>query len=324
VGYLVSFMISRVDDYLVETTVTLVVAYGTYLLAEEIGVSGVIAVVVAALVIGNFGRGSMSPTTREAVSSTWEFFGFLTNSLIFLLIGLELDIARSWQNLVPTLVAIVIVLAVRVVVVILSSGILRYIHRPLPYRWQFVLVWGGLRGSLALALALSIPVALNGNEPFADRDLILIMTFGVILFSLLVQGLTIEPLLKRLGLIGRQAAQDEYEIISARKAMLSAAMQEIDKMGRTGGITHDGAQHLKTEYSARIDQLDDALRDLRLLDEDLSLSQSRAIKRRLLQLQKGVVRQRNLDGAISEEPMRQLLAELDEELHELEDTVPGA
>jgi CPA1 family monovalent cation:H+ antiporter len=211
-----------------------------------------------------------------------------------------------------------------VVVVILSSGILRYIHRPLPYRWQFVLVWGGLRGSLALALALSIPVVINGNEPFADRDLILMMTFGVILFSLLVQGLTIEPLLKRLGLIGRQAAQDEYEIISARKAMLSAAMQEIDKMGRTGGITQDGAQHLKTEYIARIDQLDDALRDLRLLDEDLSLSQSRAIKRRLLQLQKGVVRQRNLDGAISEEPMRQLLAELDEELHELDDSVPGA
>src|SRR5215203_1592140 len=85
IGYLVSAMISRVDDYLVETTVTLVVAYGTYLLAEEIGVSGVIAVVVAALVIGNFGRGGMSPTTREAVSSTWEFFGFLANSLIFLL-----------------------------------------------------------------------------------------------------------------------------------------------------------------------------------------------------------------------------------------------
>lgn len=322
IGYLVSAIISRVNDYLVETTVTLVVAYGTYLLAEQIGVSGVIAVVVAALVIGNYGRSAMSPTTREAVSSTWEFFGFLANSLIFLLIGLELDIARSWQYLVPTLVAIAIVLLVRVIVVVLSSGILRYIHRPLPYRWQAVLVWGGLRGSLALALALSIPVLISDTQPFPDRDLILMMTFGVILFSLIVQGLTVEPLLKRLGLIGRQATQDEYEIISARKAMLSAAMQEIDKVGRTGGITQERAQQLKTEYASRIEQLDDDLRNLHLLDEDLSLSQARGIKRRLLQLQKSVLRQRNLDGTISDEPMRELLAELDEELHALDESSP--
>ena len=323
IGYVVSALISRVNDYLVETTVTLVVAYGTYLLAEQIGVSGVIAVVVAALVLGNHGRRSMSPTTREAVSSTWEFFGFLANSLIFLLIGLELDIAKSWQYIGPTLVAIAIVLVVRVIVVALSSGVLRYIHRPLPYRWQTVLVWGGLRGSIALALALSIPATLGGAQPFPDRDLILVMTFGVILFSLLVQGLTVEPLLKRLGLIGRQATQDEYEIISARKGMLSAAIQEIDKLERTGGILGDAARRLKEEYAQRIEQLDDSLRDLRLLDEDLSLSQSRALRRRLLQLQKGIVRQRNLDGSISDEPMRHLLAELDEELHALDDAEPG-
>ena len=81
-----------------------------------------------------------------------------------------------------------------------------------------MLVWGGLRGSLALALALSLPFS-HGGRPFADRDLILVMTFGVILFSLLVQGLTMEPLLKRLGLIDRGERQDEYETIAARKAM---------------------------------------------------------------------------------------------------------
>lgn len=323
VGYVVSLLISRVNDYLIETTVTLVVAYGTYLLAEQLGISGVIAVVVAALVLGNHGRASMSPTTREAVSSTWEFFGFLANSLIFLLIGLEVDIAKLWEYIVPTLVAIVTVLVVRVVVVALSSAILRYIHRPLPYRWQTVLVWGGLRGSLALALALSIPVFIDGTQLFPNRDLILTMTFGVILFSLLVQGLTIEPLLKRLGLIGRQSTHDEYEIISARKGMLSAAIQEIDKMGRAGGVTQDTAQHLKQEYAAKIAQLDDTLRDLRLQDEDLNISQSRAIRRKLLQLQKSVVRQRNLDGSISDEPMHRLLAEIDEELHALGETGPA-
>src|SRR5437763_12131391 len=123
------------DDYLGETSVTVIVAYVTYMLAESVGVSGVIAVVVAALVLGNHGQGAMSPTTRQAVSSTWEFFGFLANSLVFLLIGLELNVAKLWQYIVPMLVAILIVLVVRLAVVALSSLVLTFIHRPLPYRW---------------------------------------------------------------------------------------------------------------------------------------------------------------------------------------------
>ena len=319
IGYLVSAIISRINDYLVETTATLVLAYGTYLLAEQIGVSGVIAVVVAALVVGNYGRSGMSPTTREAVSSTWEFFGFLANSLIFLLIGLELNIGLLWQYIVPTLVAIVIVLAVRVVVVLLSSAILRYVHRPIPFSWRAVLVWGGLRGSIALALALSIPMTLVGAVPFPDRDLLLTATFGVILFSLLVQGLTMSPLLSRLGLIDKKSAQQEYETLAARKSMALAAIQEIDRMSRSGGLPQETATRLKDSYTERIVQFDDLLHDLRLRDEDLSQSQSRSIKRRLLQLEKAVVRQRNLDGAISDEPMRSLLSEIDEQLHTLDD-----
>jgi len=296
-----------------------VLAYGTYLLAEQIGVSGVIAVVVAALVVGNYGRSGMSPTTREAVSSTWEFFGFLANSLIFLLIGLELNIGQLWQYLVPTLVAICIVLAVRVVVVWLSSVVLRYIHRPIPFSWRAVLVWGGLRGSIALALALSIPMTLVSSVPFPDRDLLLTATFGVILFSLLVQGLTMSPLLSRLGLIDKKSAQQEYEALAARKNMALAALQEIDRMSRSGGLPQETATRLKDSYNERIVQFDDLLHDLRLRDEDLSESQSRSIKRRLLQLEKAVVRQRNLDGAISDEPMRSLLSEIDEQLHALDD-----
>jgi CPA1 family monovalent cation:H+ antiporter len=319
VGYLVSAIIARMNDYLVETTATLILAYGTYLLAEQIGVSGVIAVVVAALVVGNFGRSGMTPTTREAVSSTWEFFGFLANSLIFLLIGLELNVSQLWQYIVPTLIAIAIVLAVRIVVVLLSSAILRYIHRPIPYSWRAVLVWGGLRGSLALALALSIPLTLSGSLPFPNRDLLLVMTFGVILFSLLVQGLTMSPLLSRLGLITRKSAQEEYELLAARKSMALAAVQEIDRLGRTGGLSPETATKLKDHYNDRIAQLDDLLHDLRLRDEDLTQSQSRSLRRKLLQLEKAVVRQRNLDGAISDEPMRSLLSELDEQLHSLDD-----
>ena len=130
VGYLVSAIIARMNDYLVETTATLILAYGTYLLAEQIGVSGVIAVVVAALVVGNFGRSGMSPTTREAVSST---VGVLRLSRQLTHFPADRAGAKRRTTVaiyVPTLVAIAIVLAVRVVVVFLSSAILRYIHGP--------------------------------------------------------------------------------------------------------------------------------------------------------------------------------------------------
>jgi len=304
--------------------VTLVVAYGTYLLAEQLGVSGVIAVVVAAMVLGNYGRATaMSPSTRLVVSSNWEFLGFLANSFIFLLIGLELDTTKLSQYWLPTLGAIAIVLVVRALVVVMSSAVLRYIHRPIPSSWQAVLVWGGLRGSLALALALSLPVTAQANLPSGDRDLILVMTFGVIVFSLLVQGLTMEPLLKRLGVIDRRERQDEYETIATRKAMATAALDEIDKMSKAGGLSAAGAAQLHTRYSAHIDSLDESLRELRLQDEDLRQAQEKSIRRHLLQVEKNAVQQRNLDGAISEEPTRRLLAELDEQLHSLDEDTPS-
>jgi monovalent cation:H+ antiporter, CPA1 family len=319
VGYLVSLLLSRVNDYLVETTLTVVTAYATYLLAERLGVSGVIAVVVAALVLGNYGRtASMSPTTRLAVSNTWEFFGFVANSLIFLLIGLELNINSMLRYWGPTLVAIAIVLLVRFVVVTVASAVLRYIHRPLPFNWQFVLVWGGLRGSLALAMALSIPLVFGG-VPFTDRELILVMTFGVILFSLLGQGLTMEFVLRKLGLLNRQDRQDELETLSTRRALAAAALAEVDRMTSVGGLSSVMATELRQTYSTELEAMDTALGELRLKDDDLSLAQQRAVKRHLLQLQKSLVRQRYLDGTISEEPMREMLADLDEQLHVLDD-----
>jgi CPA1 family monovalent cation:H+ antiporter len=201
-GFLASMIFARMDDYLVETTVTVVVAYGTYLLAEQLHVSGVIAVVVAALVVGNYAREHMmSPTTRISVSSTWEFFGFIANSLIFLLIGLEVNSTRLAQYWPEAILAIVLVLAVRAVVVGLAALASRYIHAPLPRNWQVVMVWGGLRGALSLAMALSLPLSVD-TTGFGDaRHFLLVVTFSVILFSLLVQSLTMKPLLDRLGLV---------------------------------------------------------------------------------------------------------------------------
>jgi CPA1 family monovalent cation:H+ antiporter len=254
-GFVASLILSRINDYLVETVMTLVLAYGTYLAAERLGVSGVIAVVVAALVVGTYGHSvAMSPTTRTAIASSWEFFGFVANSLIFLLIGLEVDIKKLGQYWAPTLLAIGAVLLVRVIVVGISSGILRFIHRPIPYKWQSVLIWGGLRGSLALAMALSLP----SSHQFVDRDLVLAMTFGIILFSLLVQGLTMRPLLARLGLVHKTRIHDELETISARKAMAASSLAEVEVLSHDGDISPAVVRQLHDAYAAELEALGNA------------------------------------------------------------------
>jgi CPA1 family monovalent cation:H+ antiporter len=194
-GYLSSKITERIDDPEVEITLTAIVAYGSYLLAQHLHLSGVIATASAGLMVGNFGaKHGMSPRTRTALESFWEYVAFVMNSLVFLLIGLEVHLASlagAWR---PVLLVIGVVLAGRVVSVYPLVQLSNLFAERIPTRWQHVIVWGGLRGSLALALVLS----LDGTFPY--REQIRDLTFGVVVFSILVQGLTIKPLLRVLGL----------------------------------------------------------------------------------------------------------------------------
>lgn len=202
VGYGGSLLLRTVDDYLLEITATFVAAYGTFLLAERFHFSPVIAVVIAGLFVGNYGAATaMSERTNAAVSLTWEFAGFVANSLIFLLIGLALEVevlAGAWW---VVLVAFAASLAGRALSVYSLSPLLRG-RLAIPLGFRHVMVWGGLRGALSLALALSLPLETGTGEPFPERGLLQAMTFGVVGASLLLQGLTMGPLLRRLGLAG--------------------------------------------------------------------------------------------------------------------------
>ncbi|MBN1665618.1 MAG: cation:proton antiporter, partial [Anaerolineales bacterium] len=152
-GWLLSQVISRIDDHLLETTLTSVLAYGAYLFAESIGVSGVMAVVSAGLVNGNIGSRGMSPTTRLVVFNFWEYAAFLATTFIFLIIGLQIDMRMLLENWQPILWAIAAVLLSRAVVVYS----LKLFARSIPLKWLHLLFWGGLRGALAPALAISLP-----------------------------------------------------------------------------------------------------------------------------------------------------------------------
>lgn len=198
-GYIVYRILAITSDHLVEVTLTVVLAFGASLVAEAIHVSGIIATVVAGLIIGNYGRiFSMSAKARETVEHFWETINFMINSILFLLIGLELQalsmerVQQMWMPILSVILAVQIARAVTAYPVVWIQRWLR--PNPLPRSWAHVFYWGGLKGSIPLALVVGLP------PDFAYREEFLVGAFGVVLVSLVVQGLTMKPLLVRLGL----------------------------------------------------------------------------------------------------------------------------
>lgn len=199
----------RTADHLVETALTAVTAYGSFLLAEHLHVSGVLATVSAGLLMGNLGllrddetKNVLSNKGREFVLAFWEFAAFIANSVIFPLIGLNVAAVHFHEFGALALAAVVgLVLLSRALTVYPLSLSFAGSARPLAARDQHVLWWGGLRGALALALALALPPDL----PL--RDEIVVAAFGVVAFSVVVQGLTMPLLLRGLGFTARAASR---------------------------------------------------------------------------------------------------------------------
>jgi CPA1 family monovalent cation:H+ antiporter len=231
IGFGLSFLTQRFDIPLVEQSLTLVSAYGTYLVAEELGGSGVIAVVTTGLILGNFGsRIGMSPRTRLVVSEFWEFVSFFINSIVFLLIGDQVRFDGLIQELDKILIAIALMIGARAVSIFALGAISNAITGPsmdLPVKGQIILWWGGLRGSVSVALALSVPAILP------ERQEIISIVFGVMLFTLIVQGLTTKPLLEYLGLLGDQPLKLEYQQMGAHRMALNRVMKRLDTIKTT-------------------------------------------------------------------------------------------
>jgi len=193
-GALTTRLLERLDDHLVQVMLTLVLVYCTFLLAEHLHLSGVIAVAVAGLAVGNYGRPQASPTPQTSVTLFWEIVAFLVNSVIFLLIGFELRPDQLMGDLLSIAVVFGVLLATRALLVYGLGALAHWRRQNLSRNWRHVIFWGGLRGAVPVALALGLPTDLVG------RDTLVAITFGVVLFSLLGQGLTIPTLLRRLGL----------------------------------------------------------------------------------------------------------------------------
>lgn len=202
IGYIAYYMLNRIDNYTVEILITLALVMGGYALAMALHTSGPLAMVVAGLLIGNHGRlFAMSDKTREHLDTFWQLSDEILNALLFVLIGLEmLVISLAGINLVSGLLMIPIVLLLRFASVGLPITLFRLRRNFRPYTIR-MMTWGGLRGGISIALALSIPAG-------AERDIILTMTYVVVVFSIVVQGLTV-------GKIAQRVPQDNKEGVSA-------------------------------------------------------------------------------------------------------------
>lgn len=231
IGLGLSYLTRRFDLPLVEQSLTLVSAYGTYLLIEEFGGSGIIGVVTVGLILGNFGsRRSMNRHTRLVLTEFWEFLAFFVNSIVFLLIGDQIHVTRLVQNLGTTAIATGAIILARAIAIYGLAGISNWLAKSqISWQNQTVLWWAGLRGSVSIALALSIPATLPGREE------IIANVFGAVLFTLLVQGLTTKPLLEKLGLLDDQHFPEEYLEACARHVAINRVLQRLEQLVEPGG-----------------------------------------------------------------------------------------
>lgn len=192
VAFAILLIAGRTTDHLVEVTLTTVIAWGAFLVAEHVHASGVFAALAAGLIVGNRGLSRViSDVGKRHVTDFWEYVAFLANSCLFLLIGSHEARQPLWPLLGTLATAIALTLVARAASVYPLAALFRRSELRLPATYQHVLVWGGLRGAIGLALALSVPTGVP------ERGLIIAATFGIVAFSVFVQGLTMPPLLRR-------------------------------------------------------------------------------------------------------------------------------
>jgi Na+/H+ antiporter len=324
VGYVVGEIRRRLDDPQTEITISLVTGYAAFLPAEQLHLSGVLSVVTAGLYLGWRAPELASPPTRLQVSAVWDVLTFLLNATLFVLIGLQLPVVLDALTGQP--VAELLGYAALVSVVVIGtrfawSFTVPYIVRVLDRRprqrerrvgaaARAVIAWSGLRGAVSLATALALPLETDAGAALPGRDLIVFVTFAVVLVTVVGQGLTLPALIRRLGVVADDH-DEEHEELVARLAASKAALTELEVMADEGWADDEPLdrarqyyEQRKRRFAARAGKVeDDGYEDAAQIREQ--------VLRRLYQAERlAIVELRNA-GDISNEVMHRLERELD-------------
>jgi CPA1 family monovalent cation:H+ antiporter len=263
-GQLFVFIHRYLGDAFIEVLTTLAVPYVTYILAESLHASGVLAVVAAGIVRGRYSPEIVSAEMRIIARSVWNLLVFVLNSLVFILIGLQLSaiVHRLTDYSVPQLFFYGTFVSA-VAIVVRFAWVYPAIYLPLVLRTMlgqqvpppqegevFIMSWSGMRGIVSLAAALALPQVLVDGSPFPERDLIIFLTFVVIAVTLVIQGLSLKPLIRRLRVGKDWSLQEEQQ--RAKMALGKAAIAAIDTVVAQDGISNDLAERIRAEFAEQI------------------------------------------------------------------------
>lgn len=321
-GLAVYQVMYRLDEHTTEIVLTLVLAYGSFLLAEHTlsGVvgdyyfSGVIATVTAGLLIGNRGaEHAMSAQTKISIFNTWDTAAFLVNTLIFLLIGAKTPINQILTHGRLILLAIPLVLLARAAVVYpITNLVNRFVPKGVPLEYQHVMVWGGLHASIPIALVLGLP------PQFPLREELRAMVFGVAAFSLVVQGLTMGNVMDHLDIVTRSDSEELYELLVGRARAVDAALESASQLHDAGELSPSVYEDFRTEYEQEKEDLSEAISQL--LEENPELRREELLvgERRVLKQEKSALMDAMRTGAVSDDVGHRLMEEVDLKLDRIE------
>ncbi len=268
-GILVAWVIAkareRTEDPVVEAALSLVTPFAAYIAADRIGASGILAAVAAGLWMGKRSHDVVAPLTRVELQAAWRILTFVLNSLLFLLVGLQMrDVVSNvglplGQVAIGAAAILIALVGIRIGWALLLpsawQGARSLVGRAQPIStkgWRFALAWSGVRGSVALAAVMSLPQTVDGGEPFPGRDLVLLMAMIVIVATLVAQGLTLQPLLRTLDLTDSEAMEREDSF--ARERASRAALERLGTAAEKHGLPEESRKWLEKEYAFRSKQ----------------------------------------------------------------------
>ena len=262
-AYFFVFIHRRLGDTFIEVLLTLAVPYLVYLVAESFKVSGVLAVLAAGIVRGRYSPEIVSAEMRVIARSVWNMLVFLLNSLVFVLMGMQLSGILGRLSGYSALdlfyygvLVSVVTIAIRFAWIYPASYLSRLLGRgrdkepPQPEAELFIMSWCGMRGIVSLSAALALPVTLGDSSGFPYRDLIIYLTFFVISVTLVLQGLTLAPLIRKLG-VGIDWSTREEES-RAKFALTRAALAAIDDAAHKGGVASHVAERIRAEFAEKV------------------------------------------------------------------------
>ncbi len=300
------------SDPAIEITLTTILAYFAFIIAEHVfHVSGIMAVVAAGLILASWGKSKISPSISEFMEHFWEYLAFIANAVIFLMVGLQIDLVVLWDSIDLIVLVVVAMLISRAVVVFGVVPILGRLpgSEPIGFPFRAVMYWGGLRGAIALAIVLSLP-------PFEYKDTLISIVMGAVLFTLVVQGLSIEKLVKLFGLDALSSSDRLAKLEGDRNAR-EEGISRLNGLVSGGLFSQRIADNIREKCERNIEELNDEIRGLN--EQMTKQEMARVLAIRCLAREKSRIYELFSRGLVNEWAFRELdhtvTVQLDEARH---------